>query len=160
MESGLQEGDICLHTSGINYDYAKSSLDATHLDWQYSFNGRVVRCSLSETGVSDHVMYLHGHGGTKSLADCFWKDLSRSASEHLRLQWRGQELALEVVGVDGRRGRRRGCRLAGGRRLGLCGKTVKDALHLVLHFIRPVDEVALQLARLLYDPLLPFPEPG
>lgn len=97
--------------------------------------------------------------GIKTLADCFCQDLLGSTSEHLWLQWRGQKLALDV-GVNGRRSRSRGCGPAGGGGLRLCGETVKDALHLLLHFIRPVDEVALQLAGFLYDPLLPFPQPG
>lgn len=98
--------------------------------------------------------------GIKSLADCFCKDVSGSSSEYLRLQWRGQKLALDV-GVNGRGNCSRRCGPpTGGRGLCLCGKTVKDALHLLLHFICPVDEVALQLAGFLYDPLLPFPKPG
>lgn len=112
---------------------------------------------------TDHKTYLHGNRGqwNKVSSRLFFKDLLGSTGEHLRLQRRGQKLAFDV-GVNGRRSRsrHRRCRPAGGRSLCLCGETVKDALHLLLHFIRPVDEVALQLARFLYDPLLPFPEPG
>lgn len=96
--------------------------------------------------------------GIESLADCSRSGLPASTGEDLRLHWGGQELALDVVGVDGRRSR--GRRGAGGRGLCLCGKTLKDALHLLLHVVRPVDEVALQLAGLLHDLLLPFPEPS
>ncbi len=100
-----------------------------------------------------------GEGGVKPLEEIFRGELFTSTSKHLRLQWRGQELVLNVISVDCWWRRRRptscGCR----RVLCLWWKALQNALHLLLHFIRPVDEVALQLASLLHDPLLPFPEP-
>lgn len=77
----------------------------------------------------------------------------QSASEHLRLQRRWELLILNVIRVDGRR------RCGRGGVLRLWRKAFQNALHLLLHLVRPVYEVALQLAGLLHDLLLPFPEP-
>lgn len=85
------------------------------------------------------------------------KELFTSTSEHLWLQRRGQELVLYVVCVDCGRCCRC-CPGSGGVRC-LWWEVIQHALHLVLHFIRPVNQVALQLPSLLHHPLLPFPEP-
>lgn len=105
-----------------------------------------------------------GHGGVRGA------ELLASAGEHLRLQRRRQEVVLDVVGVDGGRGggRRRTLhphprprpRHRPRRALSLRREDVQRALHLLLHLVRPVNEVALQLPSLLHHPLLPLPEPA
>lgn len=106
-----------------------------------------------------------GKGGGWSKASRgfhFWAELFTSTSEHLRLKRWGQVLVLNVIRVDcwwcccc------RSCLTSCGCSRVLClrWKALQNALHLLLHFVRPVDEVVLQLASLLHDQFLPFPEP-
>lgn len=99
-----------------------------------------------------------GGGGWSKASQGPWL---RSTSKHLRLQrWR-QQLVLHVVGVDGRRGGGRAgvAGRGGGGVLSLCREALQHAVHLLLHLVRPVDEVVLQLPSLLHDPLLPLAQP-
>lgn len=93
-------------------------------------------------------------------------ELVPSAGKHLRLQRRRQEVVLDVFCVDGGGGgrrRRTSCPLSHPRRCrvhSLGREAVQRALHLLLHLVRPVNEVALQLPSLLHHPLLTLPEPA